>query len=102
MICAAPPTRETEIPGFIAGRTPEIAPLDLKDGEPLRLRIFIDRSIVEVFANGRQCLTLRTYPTLKDSTGVSVFARGGGAKLVSLVAHQMKSVWPELKSQEGR
>jgi len=86
----------------VAARTPEIGPLYLKDGKPLRLRIFIDRSIVEVFANGRQCLTLRAYPTLKDSTGVSVFARGGKAKLVSLVAHQMKSIWPELKSQEGR
>jgi len=86
----------------VAARTPEIGPLYLKDGQPLRLRIFIDRSIVEVFANGRQCLTLRAYPTLKDSTGVSVFARGGGAKLVSLVAYQMKSIWPELKSQEGR
>jgi len=42
------------------------------------------------------------YPTLKDSTGVSVFTRGGDAKIVSLVAHQMRSIWPELKSQEGR
>ena len=86
----------------VASRTPEIGPLYLKDCEPLRLRVFIDRSIVEVFANGRQCLTLRAYPTRKDSTGVSFFARGGEAKLVSLVAYQMKSIWPELKSQEGR
>ena len=86
----------------VAARTPEIGPLYLRNGEPLRLRIFIDRSIVEVFANGRQCLTLRAYPTLKSSTGVSVFARGGEAELVSLVAYQMKSIWPELKSQEGR
>ena len=86
----------------VAGRTPEIAQLDLKDGEPLRLLIFIDRSIVEVFANGQLCLTLRAYPTLKNSTGVSVFTRGGDAKLVSLDAYQMKSIWPELKSQEGR
>lgn len=67
----------------------------------MKLRVFIDRSIIEVFANGRQCLTLRAYPTLKDSTGVSVFARGGGARLVSLNAWQMRSIWPELKSQEG-
>jgi len=85
----------------VAARTPEIGPLYLKKDEPLRLRVFIDRSIVEVFANGRQCLTLRAYPTLKDSTGVSVFARGGQAKLVSLTAHQMKTIWPELKSREG-
>jgi len=86
---------------LVAARAPEVGPLYLKDGEPLKLRVFIDRSIIEVFANGRQCLTLRAYPTLKDSTGVSVFARGGGARLVSLNAWQMRSIWPELKSQEG-
>ena len=86
----------------IASRSPEIGPLYLEDGEPLRVRVFIDRSIVEVFANGRQCLTLRAYPTRKDSTGVSVFARGSEANLVSLNAYQMKSAWPELKDQEGR
>jgi beta-fructofuranosidase len=86
----------------VASRTPEVGPLYLKDGELLHLRVFIDRSIIEVFANGRQCLTLRAYPTRPDSTGVSVFARGSKARLVSLTAWQMKSIWPELKEQEGR
>ena len=86
-----------------AGRTPETARMSyLRDGDLLHLRIFIDRSIVEVFANGQLCLTLRAYPSLKNSTGVSVFARGSDAKLVSLDAYQMRSIWPELKSQEGR
>ena len=80
----------------------EIGPLYLKDGELLRLRVFIDRSIIEVFANDRQCLTLRAYPTRQDSTGVTVFARGSEAKLVSLDAYQMKSIWPDLKDKEGR
>ncbi|MFN0125444.1 MAG: glycoside hydrolase family 32 protein [Verrucomicrobiales bacterium] len=86
----------------IASRVPEIGPLYLKDGEPLHLRVFIDRSVIEVFANGRQCLTLRAYPTRPDSTQVSVFARGSEARLVSLTAWQMRSVWPELKDKEGR
>jgi len=86
----------------VSSRSPEIGPLHLEDGEPLRLRVFIDRSVVEVFANGRQCLTLRTYPTREDSNGVSVFARGSEAKLVLLTAYQMRSIWPELKHNEGR
>ncbi|MFN0130692.1 MAG: GH32 C-terminal domain-containing protein, partial [Verrucomicrobiales bacterium] len=81
----------------VASRTPEIGPLYLNDGEPLRVRVFIDRSVIEVFANGRQCLTVRAYPTRPDSTGVSVFARGSEARLVSMTAYQMKSIWPELK-----
>ena len=61
--------------------------------EPLRLRVFVDRSIVEVFANDRQCLTLRVYPQRDDSAGVSVFARGSGARLASLDVWRMGSIW---------
>jgi len=86
----------------VRSRSPEIGPLYLEAGEPLRLRVFIDRSIVEVFANGRQCLTVRAYPSRDDSCGVSVFARGGEAGLVSLTAYSMQSIWPELKDREGR
>ena len=82
----------------VRSRSPEIGPLYLAEGEPLRLRVFMDRSVVEVFANGRQCLTLRVYPTRDDSRGVSVFARGSEAKLVSLTAYQMQSIWPELET----
>ena len=87
--------------GDVYARTPEIGPLDLEEGEPLRLNVFVDRSIVEVFANGRQCLTVRAYPEREDSLGVSVFARGGAARLASLDAWQMRSVWPELTDREG-
>ena len=75
----------------VFARTPEIAPFDLRAGEPLRFRIFVDRSIVEVFANGRQCLTIRAYPERADSDGVSVFSRGSSARLVSLEAWQMNA-----------
>ena len=34
----------------------------LGPNEPLRLHIFVDRSVIEVFANGRACLTARVYP----------------------------------------
>ena len=86
----------------VLGRAPETGPLTIDEAGPVRLRVFVDRSIVEVFANGRQCLTLRVYPEREDSAGVSVFARGAGAKLVSLDAWQMRSVWRELNDREGR
>ena len=86
----------------VKSRSPEIGPLCLNDGDELRLRVFIDRSVIEVFANGRQCLTLRTYPSREDSNGVAVFARGSEAKLTFLRAWQMHSIWPELKAKEGQ
>jgi sucrose-6-phosphate hydrolase SacC (GH32 family) len=51
--------------------------LALADSEPLRLHVYLDRSIVEVYANGRACLTERIYPSRPDSLGVDLFAEGG-------------------------
>ncbi len=68
--------------------TEQVAPLRLKKGEKLNLRIFIDRSILEVFANG-QCITQRIYPTREDSIGVALFAEGGGVEVERLEAWQM-------------
>lgn len=55
------------------------APFELGAGERIDLRIYLDRSILEVFANGRQCLTQRIYPTREDSLGVRLFSVGGTA-----------------------
>jgi beta-fructofuranosidase len=67
--------------------------LELATGEPLELRIFVDRSAIEVFANGRACITGRVYPERADSLGVDLFADGGDAMLASLEAWRMRSIW---------
>jgi sucrose-6-phosphate hydrolase SacC (GH32 family) len=69
--------------------TVQEAPLELAPNEPLRLRILLDRSILEVFANGRQCVTQRIFPTRPDSLGVNLFAAEQTATLVSLRAWSM-------------
>jgi len=74
-------------------RPPETASIQLAPDEPFELRVFIDRSVVEVFVSGRQCLALRVYPMREDSKGVSVVARGGQAELKHLNAYQMRSIW---------
>ncbi len=56
--------------------------------EPLRLRVFIDRSVVEVFVNGRQYVAVRVYPGREDSLGVSFRAQDRDAELRSLDAWQ--------------
>ncbi len=64
------------------------AKLELPGNEKsLKLRIFIDRSVMEVYANGRACLTKVIYPGERD-LGLGLFASGGSAKLKSL------SIWP--------
>ncbi len=74
-------------------RAPEIAPVFLADDEPLQLRVFIDRSVVEVFVNGKQCVAVRVYPGRADSLGVSLRAQGSAATLRRLDAWQMKGIW---------
>jgi beta-fructofuranosidase len=64
----------------------------LPQEQPLDLRVFVDRSVVEVFANGRQYLTKRIYPVRDDSLGIQLFSRGGEATLRSMDVWQMDSI----------
>ena len=67
---------------------------DLRRGESLKLHLFLDRSVVEIFANGRTCLTSRIYPTRDDSLGVGAFAKNGSATVTAM------DIW-ELGSANG-
>lgn len=51
----------------------------LAEGDQLRLHVFLDRTIVEVYANRHACLTERIYPTRSDSLGVALSVDGGSA-----------------------
>ena len=74
-------------------RPTETAPFLLNQDEPVTLRIFIDKSVVEIFVNGRQCVAMRVYPGREDSTGVSILSHGQDAELTSLEAWQMKTIY---------
>ena len=69
--------------------TAQEAPFELLPGESLKLRVFLDRSVLEVFANGRQCVTQRIYPTRGDSLGVTLFSSGGSVDVKSVDAWDM-------------
>jgi len=74
-------------------RAPETASFHLDPNENVHLRVFIDKSVVEVFVNGRQVVAIRVYPGREDSLGVSLSSRGEDAELVSLDSWQMKSIY---------
>ena len=69
--------------------------LALRRGEKLHLRIFLDRSVIEVFANGRAALTTRVYPSRRDALGVALFAEGGKARVECLDIWPMETIWQE-------
>ncbi|KAJ5632148.1 hypothetical protein N7490_008487 [Penicillium lividum] len=65
--------------------------------EPIQLNIFIDGSLVEVYANDRFALTSRIYPSREDSTGISFFAEESvDVKYSQLeIWDGLLNVWPE-------
>lgn len=58
----------------------EAGPLTIAPGERLELRVFIDKSMIEVFANHRQAIVRNVYPARPDSLGVALFAEGREAR----------------------
>jgi len=69
--------------------TAQEALFELRKDEPLKLRIYLDRSIMEIYANGRQCITQRVWPTRRDSVEVRLFSSAGAAKVKVLDAWDM-------------
>jgi fructan beta-fructosidase len=70
----------------------EFAPLKLQSGT-VTLRVLVDRSSVEVFANnGRVTITDQIFPD-RSSQAVQVFSDGGGAQLQKITIWKLKSIW---------
>jgi beta-fructofuranosidase len=64
----------------------------LEADEPLKLRVFLDKSVLEVFAGGHTCCT-RVVPTNGEEVQVQVFAKGGQATVKNLQIWRIKPVW---------
>ena len=67
----------------------EQAPFELEKGEPLVLCVFIDKSVIEVFANKRQAIGRRVFPARDDSLQVQLYTQGGSAMYSSIKAWEM-------------
>ena len=76
-------------------RKPQSAEFILAENNVMTLRLFVDRSIVEVFADNQTAVLTRVYPEREDSLGVSVISHGRPAKIVSLRAYPMENIWAE-------
>jgi beta-fructofuranosidase len=75
----------------------------LPEEEHLELRIFLDRSVVEVYANGRvpltvglDCLGVGEEALLRErGAALTLFARGGEARALAVEIWEMASIWGE-------
>ena len=67
-------------------------PFELKEGEDLTLRVFIDQNLIEVFANDRQAAVGWHVYDPKD-LHVSLFTKDGDLKVKSVSAWKMRSIY---------
>ncbi len=67
-------------------------PFELKDGEDLTLRIFIDKNMIEVFANDRQAAVAWHEYDPKD-LHVSLFSKGGDLRVKRVSSWKIKSCY---------
>ncbi len=69
-------------------------PFKLKKGEDLTLRIFIDKSMIEVFANDRQA-AVAWHEYNPEDLHVSLFNKGGDLKVKTISSWKMNSIYAE-------
>ena len=74
-----------------------VAPLALEPSEPLHLRVLLDGSVLEVYANDRVCLSTRIYPTRDDSVHGTVFTDGPAD--VAVRAWTMNAILPAQRAE---
>jgi sucrose-6-phosphate hydrolase SacC (GH32 family) len=71
------------------------APLTLPaEQRTLILHCFFDKSVLEVYAGDGVCITKVISPG-EECLGVEVFAQGGTARVASLEAWPMETIWPK-------
>ena len=75
------------------------APFELRPGEDLVLRVYIDRNLVEVFANDRQAVVAAN-ALVPENLDVSLFSKGGDVLAKSVKGWKMKSIYPDGKPEE--
>jgi beta-fructofuranosidase len=76
--------------GIIKMKDMEI-PFELEKGEELELRIFLDKAMVEIFANGRQAAAIMQEHK-RQHTAVALFSKDGDI-LADVKAWAMKSIY---------
>ena len=68
-------------------------PLVLSEDEPLKLHLFLDKSVLELFVNGGRIAVTRLLNAPTDDLGVELVVRDGQATMISLDIWTMRSIW---------
>jgi len=69
--------------------TYERAPFELKDDEEITLRVFLDKAMIELFANDRQAMVDAAKHS-PENVGIALFSEGDDLKVTSVKAWKMR------------
>ena len=67
-------------------------PLTLGLDEPLKLQLFLDKTLLEVFVNGGRIAVTRVIDAPVADVGVELVAQGGNASVIALEAWTMQAI----------
>jgi len=70
-------------------RAPEEQTFYLAPDEKLNVRIFLDRSVIEVFVNGKVALAARVAPSSRKNESASITSRGESLLMTSFKAYKL-------------
>ena len=71
----------------------QLAPLALSPGESLTLHVFLDHSVLEVFANHHTCLVGRVYPFDTASNHLGLFVQTDAVMIPTLDIWKLNDIW---------
>lgn len=67
----------------------------LPDEKRLKIHAFLDASVLEVFINGRECITVRAYPKNTDAAGIGMTCSGGDVVVGKCEIWQMNGIFED-------
>lgn len=70
--------------------------LALDADEALNLTLYLDNSVIEVYANKRIALTSRVYPSRRDAQGLQIACESGSAS-ANVAVWQLGSIWRDAR-----
>jgi len=67
-------------------------PLELGLNEPLKLHVFLDKSVLEVFVNGGRIAVTRVIDAPSEDVGLQLVTQDGSASIIAFDAWEMQSM----------
>ena len=84
-------TRLVNDANSFSGLYQSILPKQPNPGETLRMHIFIDHSIMDIFINNQYAFSIRVFPTDTNAEDIEAFSEGGTTTATSIQAWKLNS-----------